>query len=137
MQSDLDSAIKEKNKLQERIDNLNKDITSLKDKQSDELAQQQTERSTLEQKLRESNLQIKTLESQKNDLQKQSDKEIEDLNSRISSLKNDMKKAALEKDTLVKKVERIVLAASHCVSVPNSSLFWDRVDNRYRLDGFF
>ena len=87
--------MKDKKKLEEKIEKLNADISSMKDNQSEELTVQETEKSKLEQKLRESNLQIKSLETEKKELQRQSDREMQDLNSRINSLKNDLKKSAL------------------------------------------
>ena len=63
--NDLENVIKEKYKLQEKIEHLNDDIASLKDNHSGELSSQEGEKSKLEQKLREANQKIKSLESQK------------------------------------------------------------------------
>jgi len=107
VQNDLESVIKEKYNLQEQIEHLNDEIATLKESQTDEIAQQQNEKTKLEQKLREANHKIKNLEHDKIDLQKKSDNEIEDLTSKITSLKSDLKKSSLEKDNLVKRIERI------------------------------
>merc|ERR1712123_37277 len=107
VQNDLESVIKEKYNLQEQIEHLNDEISTLRDNQTDEIAQGQNEKTKLEQKLREANHKSKTLSMKKTDLQKKSDNEIEDLTSKISSLKSDLKKSSLEKDNLVKRIERI------------------------------
>lgn len=107
VQNDLESVIKEKYNLQEQIEHLNEEILSLKENQTDEIAQQQNEKTKLEQRLREANHKIKNLEHEKTDLQKKSDNEIEDLTSKVTSLKSDLKKSSLEKDNLVKRIERI------------------------------
>merc|ERR1711936_184867 len=117
IQSDLESVIKEKYNLQEQIEHLNDDISNLKENQSDEISEQQNEKSKLEQKLREANHKIKSLEDEIKAIQRKSDSEIEDLNSKITSLKNDLKKSSLEKDGLVKKIERIACEKDSSLAV--------------------
>ena len=89
------------------MEGLTEDMSQLRDSHTGEAAQQEAERAKVEQRLREANQRIRELESESADLKRQSEKEVEDLNTKITNLKNDVKKALLEKESLVKKVERI------------------------------
>ena len=89
------------------MESLSDDIVSLKESHSGAATQQEAEKAKVEQRLREANGRIRELESEVKELKRQSEKEVEDLNTRITNLKNDVKKAVLEKESMVKKVERI------------------------------
>lgn len=107
VQADLESTIKEKYSLQTQIENMKERIAGLKEAHSEAGTAQRNEQSKIEAKLRDANIRIQALESQKAELKNRSDEHLEELTVKFGDLKNELKKSNLEKDNLVKKLDRI------------------------------